>query len=87
MDNFFNLLKYLIIFLVNKETVKCLIDSLVVQVLYGAQIWFDHFQVVKLGEEIDSTSVIHARRQHQKQIVQHQRLVIQVKLDTPITRY
>ena len=70
----------LVVLLVNEEVVQCLVDGFVVVVLHGAQVWLDQGQVVELREEVDRACVVHARGQHQQQVVEQHGLVVQVEL-------
>ena len=70
----------LVVLLVYEEVVESLVDGLVVVVLHGAQVRLHQWQVVELREEVDGARVVHARRQHQQEIVEQQRLVVKVKL-------
>ena len=73
---------YYVLFLshLNEEAVQTLVDSLVVEVLHGAQVRLHELQMVDFSEEVDGPRVIHPGRQHQQQVVEQHGLEVQVKL-------
>ena len=71
---------YYILSHLNEEAVQTLVDSLVVEVLHGAQVRLHELQMVDFSEEVDGPCVIHPGRQHQQQVVEQHGLEVQVKL-------
>jgi hypothetical protein len=71
---------HLEILFLDQERVEGLVDRLVVQILHRPEVRLDQLQVSGFGEERHRSGVVHPRRQHQQQVVQQQRLVVQVEL-------
>ena len=69
----------LVVLFLNKHLVEGLVDGFVVVGLHSAEVRFHKLEVTGTGEEADTTSVIQSGRQHNEEVVDQKRLVIQVE--------
>ena len=69
-------------FFLNQNSVQRLIDSFVIQVLHLPQVRLDEMEVSLLGEEADCAVVVQAGGEDGEEIVQEERLVVEVELQS-----
>ena len=70
----------LVILLINEQVVQGLVNSFVVVLLHRTQVWLDQWNLVDTVKEGDGPRVVKPWREDHQQVVEEQRLEVQVEL-------